>query len=388
LYLEIEPDKVQVLNHKRLLFIAFIRYYTVTSLNLGIQHTNQQQQQQQQQQLLIKYYCSKCDTLLKTKRDDFDIDFKFSNSQEECPCCGSLISKTLRKEKVHGTATTTTNIDLSSSCICLLPPPKIQTAYEQFSNRLTFGIEKIDSVLELTTGQTACIVSTDHNNSNNKYANNILLSRLCVRALMSKRQGGFNSPKVIFVDVAGNTSDIYQCINFARQYGLNIKKTLHSIVVSRSFTIYQLANTIINDLPKILEQFSGAKVIVIGNLLSLFVNDPQVQINEAKSLIRQIVNAVKMYTYNNNILSVISFCCCCSNNTKTYARLILERIDKYIEITARRGGGEQSNDKRKRKRKSDDDLPIDINIKNDKNHSRQQHSIILQEKVLHLASRG
>ena len=361
-----------------MVFIAFIRYYTVTSLTLGIQHTNQQQQQQ----LLIKYYCSKCDTLLKTTRDDFDIDFKFSNSQEECPCCGSLISKTLRKEKVKGNATTT-NMDLSSSCICLLPP-KIQTAYEQFSNRLTFGIEKIDSVLELTTGQTACIVSTDHNN---KYANNILLSRLCVRALMSKRQGGFNSPKVIFVDVAGNTSDIYQCVNFARQYGLNIKKTLQSIVVSRSFTMYQLANTIINDLPKVLEQFSGAKVIVIGNLLSLFVNDPQVQIKEAKSLIRQIVNAVKMYTYNNNILSVISFSCC-SNNTKTYARLILERIDKYIEITTRRGVGEEDgNDKRKRKRKNDDDLSIDIKIKNDKNHSlQQQRSVILQEKVLHLAS--
>ena len=368
-----------------MVFIAFIRYYTVTSLTLGIQHTNQQQQQQ----LLIKYYCSKCDTLLKTIRDDFDIVFKFSNSQEECPCCGSLISKTLRKEKVHGTATTT-NMDLSSSSLCLLPPPpKIQTAYEQFSNRLTFGIEKIDSVLELTTGETVCIVSTDHNNSNNKYANNILLSRLCVRALMLKIQGGFNSPEVIFVDAAGNTSDIYQCVNFARQYGLNIKKTLQSIVVSRSFTMYQLANTIINDLPKVLEQFSGAKVIVIGNLLSLFVNDPQVQIKEAKSLIRQIVNAVKMYTYNNNILSVISFSCC-SNNTKTYARLILERIDKYIEITTRRGVGEEDgNDKPKRKRKNDDDLSIDIKIKNDKNHSRRrrQRSIILQEKVLHLASR-
>jgi hypothetical protein len=365
--------------------IAFIRYYTVTSLTLGIQHTNQRQQQQ----LLIKYYCSKCDTLLKTTRDDFDIDFKFSNSQEECPCCGSLISKTLKKEKVHGTATTT-NIDLSSSSsLCLLlPSPKIQTAYEQFSNRLTFGIEKIDSVLELTTGETVCIVSTDHNNSNNKYANNILLSRLCVRALMSKRQGGFNSPKVIFVDAAGNTSDIYQCVNFARQYGLNIKKTLHSIVVSRSFTMYQLANTIINDLPKVLEQFSGAKIIVIGNLLSLFVNDPQVEIKEAKSLIRQIVNAVKMYTYNNNILSVISFSCCSSNNTKTYARLIIERIDKYIEITTRGGEEEEDgNDKRKRKRKNDDDLSIDIKIKIDKNYSRQQRNVILQEKVLHLASR-
>jgi Rad51 protein len=340
---------------------------------LGNQHANQQ---------LLKYYCSKCDMLLKTTRDGFDIDFKFFNSKEECPYCGSLISKTLRKENVHGTATTN-NMSLSSSSLCLLPPPKIQTAYEQFSNRLTFGIEKIDSVLQLTTGEIVCIVSTDHNNYN-KYANNILLSRLCVRAVMSNRQGGFNSPKVIFVDAAGNASDVYQCVNFARQYGLNIKKTLQSIVVSRSFTIYQLANIIINELPKVLEQLSGTKVIVIGNLLSLFVNDPQVQIKGAKSLIRQIVNAVKTCTNNNNnILCVISFCC--SNNIKTYARIILERIDKCIEITTR--GVKDGNDKQKRNRKNDDDLSIDIKIKNDKNPSWQQHSIILQEKVLHLVSK-
>ena len=76
-------------------------------------------------------------------------------------------------------------------------------------------------------------------------------------------------------------------------------------------------------------------------------------------MIRQIVNAVKMYTNNNNILCVISFCC--SNNTKPYARLILERIDKCIEITTR--GVKDGNHKRKRNRKNDDDLSIDIKIR-------------------------
>jgi hypothetical protein len=168
---------------------------------------------------------------------------------------------------------------------------------------------------------------------------------------MSNRQGGFNSSKVIFVD-PGNTSDVYQCVNFARQYGLDIKKVLQSIVVSRSFTIYQLSNTIINELPNVIEQFSSAKVIIIGELLSMFVNDPLVQIKEAESLIRQIINAVRKLCTYNDILCVISFC---SNNiTKTYARLILQRIDKCIEIT-RRG----SNDK---KNKNNNDLSIDIKI--------------------------
>jgi Rad51 len=348
---------------------------------LGDQHTNQQQQ-------ILKYYCSKCDILLRITRDDLDIDSRFSNSREECPYCGSLISKTLKKVKEHGITTTKTGLSPSpSSSLCLLPAAKIQTAYEVFSNRLTFGIEKIDSVLELTNGETVCIVAADEDDdNNNKKYFSMLLSRLCVRALMPNRQGGFNSSKVIVVD-AGNTSDLYQYINFARQYGLNIKTVLQSIIVSRSFTIYQLANTIINELPKVIDQMSGVKItIIICELLSMFVNDPQVQIKEAESLIRQIINAViKICTYN-NILCIMSFCS--NNNTKkTYARIILQRLDKSIQITSRGVGG---NDKMRKKNKNDDDMSINIKIKDNKNHSHhdQQHSIILQEKALHLVSNG
>ena len=139
---------------------------------------------------LLKYYCSKCDTLLK----ETNVDIGLSNSKEECPHCGSLVSETLRKENENEHKTS------------FLALPKIQTAYEEFSiSRLTFDIRKIDSLVDITTGDTACIIA-----ANKKHANT-LLTRLCVRALMSNRQGGFNSSKVIFVD-AGNTSDVYQCV--------------------------------------------------------------------------------------------------------------------------------------------------------------------------------
>ena len=49
----------------------------------------------------------------------------------------------LRKEKELPA-----NINLPSLSL----PPKIQTAYEEFSNRLTFDIEKIDLVLKLIAG--------------------------------------------------------------------------------------------------------------------------------------------------------------------------------------------------------------------------------------------
>jgi hypothetical protein len=319
---------------------------------------------QQHSNQLLKYYCSTCDTLLRTTID-VDIDFKFSSSREECPHCGcSLISETLRKEKVEP-AEQQTNIKSGNTSSLL--PPKIQIAYQEFSSRLTFDIEKIDSVLKLTAGESVCIVA-----ANKKYPN-ILITRLCVRALMSNRQGGFNSSQVIFVD-AGNTSDIYQCVNFARQYGLNIKKVLQSILVSRSFTIYQLANTIINELPKVIEQFAEARVIIISDLLSMFVNEPQIQIKEAESLIRQIANAIiKMSSYS-NILFLISFYSNMRNNQPSsihvYDKLLLQRVDKCIIIT---------------KDNTDNSNNLLIDIKSKKNHS-QEHSVLLQEKVLHLVS--
>jgi hypothetical protein len=85
------------------------------------------------------------------------MDIGLSNSKEECSHCGSsLVSEILRKEKEHKTSS--------------LALPKIQTAYEEFSiSRLTFDIGKIDAFLDLTAGDTACIMA-----ANKKHANTLL----------------------------------------------------------------------------------------------------------------------------------------------------------------------------------------------------------------------
>ena len=41
---------------------------------------------------------------------------------------------------------------------------------------------------------------------------------------------------------------IYQCVDFARQYGLDVKDMLRRIVVSRAFTVYQLVALITKEL--------------------------------------------------------------------------------------------------------------------------------------------
>ena len=93
-----------------------------------------------------------------------------------------------------------------------------------------------------------------------------------------------------------------------------------------------------------------------------------------------------MSSYNNNILFVISFCCNTTRTTTTtgYAKLILQRIDKYIEIT------KESNDKEKREEKKNSNLSIDVMIKKNnkgyynKRQRQEQYKVVLQERMLHL----
>ena len=66
---------------------------------------------------------------------------------------------------------------------------------------------------------------------------------------------------------------------------------LHKVLISRQFTIYQLTDTIIYDLPKRI-QLHKPKVIVISGLLDQFYQDPYINISEAERLVTQIVTAL------------------------------------------------------------------------------------------------
>jgi hypothetical protein len=199
----------------------------------------------------------------------------------------------------------------------------------------------------------------------------LFLTRLYVRALLSERHGGLNSPSVITID-AGNCSDIYQCISFARQYGLDIRNVLQRIIVSRSFTIYQLAHLIINELPNIIQKFN-TKLVVISNLLKMFLEDPQLNANEAKVILREIANSIKKTSFlnNNSILFLISLPHHHNNNQSlTYCKTLFPRFDKYIEITI--------------EKEADYCYSIlDINAISNKSEKQQHHSnFSLREKDL------
>jgi hypothetical protein len=337
--------------------------------------SGRQQQQQQHNHQLLQYFCSKCGILLKeTEEEQSIIDNKKivlmpSTATEQCLKCGSLLSSKnlIRKLKLkeHNSIEEEQQQHLSSSLLLRRTSeeilfPKFQTAYYDIEDRrriLTLDIEKIDSSITLTTADCVCIIGESR-------CANAILMRLCVRALIIERQRKLlEFAKVIFIDAGGknNSSDsFYRCVNFARQYGLDIKKVLQSIVISRAFTIYQLADLIIYELPRVIQQLE-AKVILISDLLNMFVCDPQIKIEEGERMIKEIIDSLrKISTATNNTLIVVSLYrhhhhhYSSFSSSYLYEKILLPRFDKCIEIT------------NKKKKKVNNVL--DIKIRNHKSH--------------------
>lgn len=251
---------------------------------------------------VLRYLCSSCNNLIiETYKV---IDWTEITSSEECPKCGSLLSS----------QTITTSTAQQTMVQKPLLRPKFQTA-----SRLCFGIEKIDSVLNLEISDRVCIVGI-HSKT--------LVERLIISSLLPESHGGFGSENVIIID-AGNCSDVYRCVNLAHQYGLDIKNILRRIVVSRPFTIYQLAELAVNELPKVMKRFDG-KTIIVSDILHLFLNDPQVKFVEAKNILKPIMNSIHQFS-RISLIIVVSF----HNDVPSgYSRFLFSNFNKFIQTTA------------------------------------------------------
>jgi hypothetical protein len=81
---------------------------------------------------------------------------------------------------------------------------------------------------------------------------------------------------------------------------------LNNTIVTRPFTVYQLADIVINQLPKVIQQYE-AKIVVVCDLLDMFARDPQIVANEATYLINQIVNSITKSRVLEDVLVVVSY---------------------------------------------------------------------------------
>jgi Rad51 len=222
-------------------------------------------------QTSLQYFCSNCKNILR----ETDYEIVPSHIVEPCPFCGSMLSESLQKRN-------------------LMPRLENSVKFHPASSvpRLIIDIKKLDSIIPfLSLNQKIAVMGS---------CAQYLIERLVVRAQLPHRHGGLDST-VIVVD-GGNSSDPYLCIDFARQYGLDVKQVLSKIISSRAFTVYQLENLVKYELPSIVSKYN-AKLVVVSDLLALFTNDPYLDKDEAQQLLASIISSMSKLK---NCLVVVS----------------------------------------------------------------------------------
>jgi len=208
----------------------------------------------------LQYFCSNCNNVLK----ESDSEIHLVHTMEQCPFCGKLLSDSIQRRLKN---------------ITYHPSVVFQKASQ--IPKLIFDIEQLDSILHfLTINQKICIAGI-HTQK--------LVERLCVRAQLPCRYGGLDS-KVLLIDGA-NSSDLYQCVDFGQQYGLDVKKILSGIISCRTFTVYQLANILVHQLESTIKQYK-VKILVITHLLNFFTNDQYLNSYEMQQILHEVLKSL------------------------------------------------------------------------------------------------
>ncbi len=211
-----------------------------------------------------QYLCSSCGSVLKETAEYIEI----LSLREECPSCGSMLSESLIRRSLRP------EVEIFT--------PKIQTADTLLPKKLRFDIPKIDSFVGLAATDLCCISG---------YGANLLLTRLCIRSLLPERYGGLNSPYVMIAD-AGNHTDVYNTVNFARQYGMNKESVAERILVVRAFTVHQVIRLISVELPEIVHKYQVRSVIVPGLLNAFDDEEPNMKMKDIRKDISRITEAI------------------------------------------------------------------------------------------------
>jgi len=174
---------------------------------------------------------------------------------------------------------------------------KLKTAYD-YLNQLSFTVDSTSNkTIELLSTDAICLLG-------NSRMTNIMLTKIAVHCLMPKKYGGFTSSKVFILD-AGNCTDVYQFIDFMKQYGLNIKKNLKKIMISRVFTVYQLTHFLKYELSKTIHKYR-INIVIIPDLLGMFLQEVEMDVDEVEFLVTEIINILNVITDESKFLLITS----------------------------------------------------------------------------------
>jgi hypothetical protein len=143
-----------------------------------------------------------------------------------------------------------------------------------------FNIEQ-NQLVDLTIGSPTIFINLYN-----------LILKLTVKALLPRNYRGMKSSTVTIIDgsIRGHSNhlDSYSFIDYAIQCRMNDNSVLERIIVTRSFTAHQLADTLICKLPKMIQKYRSNILIITD----LFATDKQLHLSERKWLLGHMVKSI------------------------------------------------------------------------------------------------
>ncbi len=219
------------------------------------------------------YYCGLCDEVLLISRRFVEAKGVQAAFDGVCPDCGFGLEDVMHCEHTrlpHARATYVNPKYLKAALLAELPLQPLETirprnarlaAEEQI---LTTGIEKLDELVHLTTGQFVVFQGYPFSRS--------LAELLCVRAQLV-HPIGLNSDTVC-ID-GGNSFDAYAVSKYAIEHGIEPKLALSRVHISRAFTYFQLASLLTEKLSSALARYNS-KLAIVSDITELF-QDPEIK---------------------------------------------------------------------------------------------------------------
>lgn len=218
------------------------------------------------------YYCTLCDEVLLVTRRFVEAKGVQAAFDGACPDCGFGLEDVMRCERTqlpHAKAAyvnpkyqATLLVELPSRTFEAIRLGKARLPAEE--QILTTGIERLDKLVQLATGQFVVFQGCSFSRS--------LAELLCVRVQLD-HPIGLNSDAV-FID-GGNSFEAYSVSNYAIEHRIEPKLALSRIHISRAFTCFQLASLVTEKLPGALTRYDST-LAIIADITELF-QDPEIK---------------------------------------------------------------------------------------------------------------
>ena len=226
----------------------------------------------------LVYLCSKCDCVLRVRRDLRPVAEVVDSLEGVCPGCGSRLEDATecRLTAIPGDWN---SIDLSVRRRVARKRPIFQRA-SSFAH-FSLGFAPLDRLLRpLAVERLVTIAGSDAA---------AVAELAAFKAQLPLERGGLDS-SVLFID-GGNSSDPYLFASFARKYGVNPGAALRRVTTCRVFTMYQLADLVSRLLVRAVDDYA-TQLVIIADVLGTF-NEPELDEREARRVLEAVERGIR-----------------------------------------------------------------------------------------------